>query len=271
MSEILFGCRAGPLVHACFREQGGAHQPPSPAGYGEPRHSAKRVGGRGGPTVLLHWYFSFLLFLIAACTTSSASDNRPVLAAENVLSDPATNPTWRELFAELGQPKNRFSRFEERRYFPFRDKPIVLQGEIRIIPQRGLSLSYSGPKPYVVIVDQSGVLMRDENGRERSAPDDSRARAATSALSHILRFDLAALEKEFVIHGLRQGEEWTLGFVPRDATLAGLLGTVVVHGQKTDLDRIEMVKSDQQRIEILIKSTEADVIFPMDVLQRFFR
>jgi hypothetical protein len=175
------------------------------------------------------------------------------------------------LFTELGQPKNRFSRFEERRYFPFRDKPIVLQGEIRIIPQRGLSLSYAGPKPYVVIVDEKGVLMRDENGRERSAPDDSRARAATSALSHILRFDLAALEKEFVIHGLRDGEEWTLGFEPRDPTLASLLGTVVVHGRQTALDRIEMVKTDQQRIEILINHTEADVIFSIDVLQHFFR
>jgi hypothetical protein len=37
----------GRLVHA-FRP--GTHQPRSPAGYGEPRHSAKRVGGRCGPT-----------------------------------------------------------------------------------------------------------------------------------------------------------------------------------------------------------------------------
>jgi outer membrane lipoprotein-sorting protein len=215
----------------------------------------------------------FLLLFFAslhACPVGYAAE-KSIFAPENVLSDPATNPAWSELFAELSKPRNRFSRFEERRTFPFRDKPIVLQGEIRIVPNRGISLSYTGPKPHIVIVDQAGVLMRDERGRQRSAPDDSRARAVTSALSHILRFDLTALEKEFILHGLREGEEWTLGFAPRDSNLANLLGTVVVHGQKTVLDRIEMTKSDAQRIEIVITKSEVDVIFPMDVLQRFFR
>lgn len=209
--------------------------------------------------------------LAAETPAGTPRESAAVLTPEHQLSNPSSDPAWRGLFTALSQPKNRFSRFEERRYFPFREQPVVLHGEIRIIPDRGLSLSYAGPKAHVIIIDQQGVLMRDERGRERSAPEDGRARAVTSALSHILKFDLAALEKEFVIHGLRDGDAWTLGFAPRDEALAGLLGTLIVHGRQTALDRIEMIKSDQQRIEILITSTESDVIFPMDVLKRFFR
>jgi len=212
-----------------------------------------------------------LVLVYSLASPSSHAADRPVLMEENVLADPATNPKWRELFAELGQPRNRFSRFEERRYFPFREKPIVLQGEIRIVPERGLSLSYSGSKPQVLIIDKTGLLMRDERGRERAAPDDHRARATTTALATVLRFDLPALAKDFLIHGLRNGEEWTLGFVARDPALAELLGTIVVQGRQAALDRIEMIKSEEQRIEIIIKESEAGVIFPMNVLKRFFR
>ena len=211
-----------------------------------------------------------LVFGTLASTLSHAAE-RPIFAPANVLSNPAADPSWSELFAELSKPSNRYSKFEERRYFPFREKPVLLKGEIRIAPKRGLSLSYSGDKPYVVIIDQTGVLMRDERGRERSAPDDSRARAVISALSHVLRFDLAELEKQFVVHGMRQGEEWTLGFAPKDPNLANSLGSIIVQGQQTRLERIEIVKSDEQRIEITLSDSQSDVIFTMDVLQRFFR
>jgi outer membrane lipoprotein-sorting protein len=214
--------------------------------------------------------FSLLLALLLVPTAALTAE-RPVLADENIITNPAADPAWSPLFAELGKPRNRFSRFEEHRIFPFRNRPLVLEGEIRIVPNRGLSLSYSGEKPHVIIIDDKGVLMRDERGRERSAPDDSRARGATSALSHILRFDLPALEKDFEVHGLRDGDAWTLGFVPRDPNLTKSLGTIIVRGKESQLERIEMLKSDDQRIEILIKDSQADVIFTMDVLKRFFR
>ena len=46
---------------------------------------------------------------------------------------------------------------------------------------------------------------------------------------------------------------------------------MTVQGRDSTLNRIEMAKPDGQRIEILINQTEADVIFTMNVLQRFFR
>ena len=188
-----------------------------------------------------------------------------------LLADPAHDSAWTALFARLSANKTRQSQFEERRYFPFRSTPVVLKGEIRIVPERGLSLRYLEPDRRILIVDAKGLLMRDDEGHERAAPADSRAQAVTAALVSVLRFDLPALQKSFVMYGRHEGNAWVLGFVPRDPALAEMIGTLFVSGEQTRLDRIEMTKSATQRIEIIISGTREDVIFPGDVLERFFR
>ncbi len=121
------------------------------------------------------------------------------------MADPAHDPAWTALFAKLSASKTRQSQFEERRYFPFRSTPVVLKGEIRIAPERGLSLRYLEPDRRILIVDDKGALMRDDEGRERAAPSDSRAQAVTAALVNVLRFDLPALQKSFVMYGRHEG------------------------------------------------------------------
>jgi hypothetical protein len=187
------------------------------------------------------------------------------------LEDPASDPKWRELFQRLAPNKTRQSTFEERRYFPFRKTPVVLQGEIRIIPELGLSLRYLQPEPRILVIDKKGLLMRDEAGQERVAPDDGRAQAATTALVNVLRFEFEALKKEFDVYGRHDGATWRLAFAPRDPTFANLLGILTVAGEGNALRRIEMIKSPTQRIEILIKDTQEDVLFTADTIRRFFR
>lgn len=229
------------------------------------------------------------LFLIALLTTSAVPGQTPatetpavpttetlptlggLVAPQNRLADPAQDPAWRELFTRLAPNKTRQSSFEERRFFPFRKTPVVLRGEIRIVPDIGLSLRYLEPEARLMIVDQKGLLMRDATGQERAAPNDSRAQAATSALVQVLRFDLEALKKDFDVYGQREGEQWRLGFVPRDPTFANLLGVLAVSGDRSTLKKIEMIKSPTQRIEISIRDTQEDVIFTVDTLRRFFR
>jgi len=46
---------------------------------------------------------------------------------------------------------------------------------------------------------------------------------------------------------------------------------VAVQGHDLQLDRIELNRADNQRIEILVHHTLNDVIFPDDVIKRFFR
>lgn len=209
----------------------------------------------------------------APTTAADATAALPpgLVAPETVLTNPERDPAWRELVAKLAPTKTRQSSFEERRYFPFRKAPIVLQGEIRIVPELGLSLRYLEPEPRILIVDAKGLLMRDAEGRERTPPADSRAQAATSALVHVLRFDLGALQKEFAVHGRRDGSAWALAFVPRDPAFANLLGALVVSGERDALRKIEMIKSPTQRIEITVRDTKEDVIFTGDTLRRFFR
>jgi outer membrane lipoprotein-sorting protein len=209
-----------------------------------------------------------LLFAAGAALASAATLS---VGPETLLADPAHDPAWSELFSRLAASKTRQSQFEERRYFPFRSTPVVLKGEIRIAPGRGLSLRYLEPERHVLIVDAQGLMMRDDEGHERAVPSDSRAQAITSALVSVLRFDLPALQKSFVIYGRHEGRGWVLGFVPRDAALAGMIGMLLVNGEQSRLDRIELSHSATQRVEILISNTREDVIFPGDVLQRFFR
>jgi hypothetical protein len=210
------------------------------------------------------------VLVLVASRSAGATDELPV-GADTLLADPAHEPAWRDLFARLGVSKTRQSQFEERRYFSFRKTPVILQGEIRIVPERGLSLRYLTPENRILIVDAKGLLMRDDEGRERSAPPDSRAQAVTSALVSVLRFDLPALEQAFTVHGRREGDTWTLAFVPRSSSLAELVGVLGVSGRGAGLERIELVRSSGQRIEILISHTQEDVLFTGDVLRRFFR
>ena len=211
------------------------------------------------------------VFLCAAPLVGAEAPTRVVISPETMLVDPANDPAWRGLLAQLAPNKTRQSRFEERRTFPFRKEPVVLTGEIRIVPELGLSLRYLTPEARTLIVDAKGLLMRDDQGRDRAPPNDSRAQAATSALVRVLRFDLAALQKDFAVHGRRDGAAWSLAFVARDPAFVNLLGTLTVSGENGALRTIEMIKSPTQRIEILIRDTVEDVLFTGDTLKRFFR
>lgn len=211
------------------------------------------------------------LLLLAAPLVAADVSALPLISPGTLLTDPAQDPAWRDLFVQLAPNKTRQSRFEERRTFPFRKEPIVLTGEIRIVPELGLSLRYLTPERRTLIVDARGLLMRDDQGRDRAPPNDSRAQAATSALVRVLRFDLAALQKDFAVHGRRKGAAWSLAFVARDPAFANLLGTLTVSGENAVLRTIEMTKSPTQRIEILIRDTVEDVLFTGDTVKRFFR
>jgi hypothetical protein len=211
-----------------------------------------------------------ILALVLGTAASRAAPPAPP-SAEAALRASIQLADWKDLFDQLAAPATRYARFEESRYFPFRRKPTVLSGEIRIAPGRGLSLHYEHPLDYVVIVDDHGILMRDDHGRERTAPIDPHAQAATSALFHVLQFDLPHLEKEFTLHGLRDGDVWTLGFEPRESNLNHLFGSIVVSGDAATVTEIRLIKSEKQRIEISLRDQQSPAHFPPADLARYFR
>jgi len=207
----------------------------------------------------------------AATAAPSTGATAPDPSSEPLIADPLHDPAWKDLFARLAPQRSRISQFEERRFFPFRKEPTLLTGEIRMIPGRGLSLHYLTPEPRIVIVDEQGVLLRDEHGRSRAAPADSRAQAVSHALFNILRFDTSALAQSFELRGHRDGSHWTLVFAPRDSAIADLIGRIVVTGTDARLEHISMQKSSTQHIDIALRDTRENVIFAGDVLDRYFR
>ena len=212
----------------------------------------------------------FGIVLLVGLTVLMTAESSVTAVARAAARD-VSGSFWVGLLAQLAPNKTRQSRFEERRTFPFRKEPVVLTGEIRIVPELGLSLRYLTPEARTLIVDAKGLLMRDDQGRDRAPPNDSRAQAATSALVRVLRFDLAALQKDFAVHGRRDGAAWSLAFVARDPAFVNLLGTLTVSGENGELRSIDMTKSPTQRIEIIIRATIDDVLFTGDTLKRFFR
>ena len=180
-------------------------------------------------------------------------------------------PEWRPLIAALAARPALEAPFTERRYFPFRRGPVVLRGVLRISRERGLSLQYTQPAASVVVADQSGILLRDADGRTRSLGAGSREAGSLSSLLPILRFDVPALSPRFQIRGLRTGDGWLLEFAPRDPALSGSLGDITVSGEGAEVRRLEFRRSAAQRIEIEVGAARIVPAFGPDDLRRFFR
>lgn len=208
---------------------------------------------------LLSWSCLLLLPWVAAAQLS------PIF-------DPATDPTWRELFATLSQPVARYSIFEEHRTFPFKRKPLVLNGEMRHAPGRGVSLHYLSPEPHTLIVDDQGVLFRDARGRDRAPPRLSEANVATGMLRLVLRFDVRGLNEVFAIRGRRDETQWTLELVPRaTAEPSAAASSITLQGRDHRIQRIAFAPETGPRIEIKILETHEGVAFGESELKRHFR
>jgi hypothetical protein len=178
---------------------------------------------------------------------------------------------WRPLFVALAARGSIWGDFTENRWFPFRKKPVVLKGEMRLSPARGLSLNYREPEVRTVIADAKGLAMRDAQGRTREVPPDPRATGPVTALLPIMRFDLAGLERAFTVKGARDGGAWRLEFVPRDPVLARALGTILVWGEAATVKRMEFRRSPKQRVEIVVEGARYGVSFTPEEERRYFR
>jgi hypothetical protein len=208
--------------------------------------------------------------LVLALATGPARAGPPAEPGPVIVAG-GNDAAWRPLFTALSNKGAIHSQFTEQRWFPFRKKAVVLEGEMRLAPGRGLSLRYLKPEESLVIVDERGLLLREASGAPRALPADPRAGAVNAALLPILRFDEAEFAKVFALHAARDGAEWRLDFVPRDPALARTIGRIVLQGADDVLCKIEFRRSVTQRVEILIGETATGVTFTEEDLQRFFR
>jgi hypothetical protein len=193
------------------------------------------------------------------------------LATPALAIDPESlDPFWIGLGLTLAAQGGVWSDFTERRYFPFRTAPVELTGEVRVDPQRGLSLHYLHPNEVTVIVDADGVIMRG-NGKTSAPPADPRAAGANLAMLDILRLNFADLQKNYAIYGNHSSGAWELELVARAPASSWSIGTIFVQGSGPTVRRIDLRHSEKQRIEIIMDRTHPPAPFSADVLRRYFR
>jgi hypothetical protein len=180
------------------------------------------------------------------------------------------DPAWSELSAGLLQRTAVAADFTESRFFSFKKTPTILQGEVRVSAEHGLSLHYVRPEDHTVIIDERGVLLRSAKG-DSIPPAEPDAGAGNDALLHALRLDLGPLAKTFGLFGSRTGAVWTLVLVPRAADLRRTLGRITVGGEGAAVRRIELRRSATQRVEISVQPPHPAAPFTAEELRRYFR
>jgi glycosyltransferase involved in cell wall biosynthesis len=208
------------------------------------------------------------LAVLLVCSVVGRAADTELVNPVHLLAPAA--PAWSDLSEAFAHQADVTAGFTERRFFPFKKEPVELTGEVRVSAARGLSLHYTAPEERTVILDAQGVLVRAAAG-EKAPPADPRAAAANDALRHVLRFDLAALEKDFALYGQRGPASWTLALVPRTETLRRSVGQITVAGEAATIRHIEIRRSAKQAIEILIEPPRPPAEFTIDEVKRYFR
>jgi len=213
----------------------------------------------------------FLTLLLVPFVGLAADGPAPLTEPGPLVELGAAGGDWQALFEKLAAQGTVFSHFTENRWFPFKKIPVVLKGEMRMMPGRGLSLHYAPPDERTMIVDERGILLRDDRGRSREVPPDPRASNINAALLPVMRFDQKELVKVFLLHAVRSGAAWRLDFEPRDSALARTIGRIIVWGEDAKVQQLEFRRSNSQRVEIVIDDSQAGIVFTEAELQRFFR
>lgn len=210
-----------------------------------------------------------LAVLLAACAVPAAhAVDQP---AGDLIDPAACDDSWRALFRAVSAQGAVFSTFTERRWFSVRKEPVVLQGELRHSPERGLSLRYTAPEEQMMIIDAQGILLRNAAGRQRALKTDPRAPQVDAMLLHVLRFDMAALHRLFEIRGTRDDAGWRLVFTARTPELARAVGQLTVEGAASAVRRLEFSRGPKQRVEVQIHDTKTAVTFAADEFVKYFR
>ena len=153
----------------------------------------------------------FLLFsalLPAVLPVAPALRAAPPAEPGPVIEPGRNDGEWRWLFSALAAKGAMMSAFTEERWFSMRKTPTMLQGEMRLLPGRGLSLHYTEPEEQLLVVDDAGLLMRDAKGRTRELKTGAAAAGLSAALLPVMQFDLEKLREDFDLHAARDGNDW---------------------------------------------------------------
>lgn len=207
------------------------------------------------------------LALVLACAFAP-----PALAAPAPLDPAALPPDWSARIAALSAPRALSAPFVETREIPLKKRPVVVEGVVRVVRGRGLSLDYAQPGSPLVILDERGLLLRHPDGRERTPPAEA---AESLRLLHALfALDLATLGRAYEISGdappAPDSGAWSLVFTRRPDAKAHYR-ELSLSGDAARLTRIRLVRSERQTVAIELGAPRIDPDFSPEDLARWFR
>lgn len=139
--------------------------------------------------------------------------------------------------------------FEERRYLPGVQDPIVLRGYLLRSGKGKLEKHVQYPVVESFIVDIDSVEIRGVNGSITRFNLDGYPvlRTVTAIFRDFLAGSLQRIRKDFVLNLSGHEFAWTLGVVPRDAGILEYLKDMQLEGQGGRVRRVTIKEADGAR------------------------
>lgn len=222
----------------------------------------------------------FFAAALAVCASLSARAQQPPSAPGAALFAPANQVepgklpfTLRKVFHRLAHDRAETMPFSETRTFPISKNPLKQNGTLRSSKDHGLSLSYEGAKPHVIIVDDKGLIDRQPDGHERqvTVADHPELGTLTDLYLNLLRGNADKLFAYADVYFTGSAQVWQMGLVPHDASLTKRVGRVIVSGGGRDIQRLENLLPNNESRTLEFGKVERNPNYGPDVVQKYFR
>jgi hypothetical protein len=177
------------------------------------------------------------------------------------------------VFRRLAHDQSAQIPFTETRQFAISKQPIRQSGVLRSSKDHGMSMAYDGPKPRILIVDETGLIEREPDGHERqiSIADHPELSGLTDLYLNLLRgnsdklFDFADVYFTGNVHG------WQLGLSPKDPGVAKRIGRVVISGSAREMHQIVTVLPNGDTRTLDLGPLQRNPKFTPDIIDTYFR
>ena len=142
-------------------------------------------------------------------------------------------------------------------------RPLRSTGVFVVARSKGIAWQVQQPFASTLIVTPDSLQSRDADGAlstQMNASDEPALRTVNAMLFAVMSADVEQLQAMFEVSGQTQGQEWTLHFTPKDALLAGWLGSIDVQGQAF-VRRVVLqeVRGDRSEIRLLDAAGSAEL------------
>ncbi len=213
------------------------------------------------------WWLVLLLTWPIAAVLQAAPPSKP---GQDVRT-PDEIAKWMPLIERLASRPAIYSKFTEKRWFPFRLGPVKLEGEMRFSKATGLSLHYTEPIERTVIIDSEGLLLRDGKGHQKVGPSDGRISQIADAMLAVMQFNVKHLLQYFSLRADRAGDDWRFDLVPRESTQRTMLHRITIFGNGARITHLIFEHSPHERVEVFISRTSTLASFSASDRKEFFR